>query len=219
MKILFILPFLFFGQLLSGQTFLDSYKDFYTKKIKQSTTILISTPIDGEIEFIDRKIKKAKKAQLNLLLRQIKQFDTIFKAYESKTNFDFNRADSLILIYQTGVESNLRDFIIFSGKDTISYVELWLVEPGRKARKVIQYKPFLDTTSRPKGANVFDVRDSLLTIASKGNCGTVQLQTNESKVLDGSSSTIVIARKQNNRFNIEECFLEPFGFVPIWRKE
>lgn len=219
MRLLFILPLLFFGQFLRGQTFLDSYKDFYTTKIKQSTKFLISTPIDGDIKIIARKIKKAKKTQLDLLRRQIKQFDTIFKAYKSKTGFDFNTANSLTLIYQTGVESNLRDFIIFSDKDTISYGELWFVEPGRKSRKVIQYKPFLDTTSRPKGIKVIDVRDSLLTIASKRNCGTVKLQIKESKVLDGSSSTIVIATKQNDRFYIDECFLEPFGFVPIWRKE
>lgn len=219
MRLLFFLPFLFFGELLSGQTFLVSYKDFYTTKIKQTTNFLVSTPIDGDIKILDRKIEKAKKSQLDVLRRQIKQFDTIFKAYKRKTGFDFNTANSLTLIYQTRIESNLRDFIFYSGKDTISYGELWFVEPGHKTRKIIQYKSFLDTTSRPKGIKVIDVRDSLLTITSNRNCGTVQLQINENKVLGGSSSTIVFATKQSDRFYIEECFLEPFGFVPIWREE
>ncbi len=219
MRFFFFLPFLFFGQLLNGQTFLDSYKDFYTTKIKQSTKFDISTPIDGDIKIIERKFRKAKKIQLDQLQRQIMQFDTIFKAYKKKAGYDFNTANSLTLIYQTGVESDLRDFIFFSGKDTVSYGELWFVKPGHKTRKIIQYKPFLDTTTRPKGIKVIDVRDSLLTIASKRNCGTIQLQTKENKVFDGSSSTIVIATKQSDRFYIEECFLEPFGFVPIWRKE
>jgi hypothetical protein len=219
MRYLFFLPLLFCGQHLSGQTFIDSYKDFYTTKIKQSTTFSISTPIEGDIRAIGRKIKRAKKAQLDRLRQQIKQFDTIFNAYKRKTGFDFNTASSLTLIYQTEIESNLRDYIIFSGRDTISYGEIWFVEPGKKTRKVIQYRPFLDTTSRPKGFRVYDVRDSLLTIASKRNCGTVQLQIKESKVLDGRSSSIIIATKQSGRFFIEECFLEPFGFVPIWRKE
>jgi hypothetical protein len=219
MKRILLLFFVAVGNISFGQTFLKAYKDFYKTKISQNISVVISTPTNGDIKIPKRKLNQARKSSLKVLNQQVKQFDTVFQAYKTKTGFDFNTADSVKIIYQTGIETNLRDFLIYSGKDTISYGELWFVEPGRPTIKTIFYKSFFDTTKRAEGYKVVDLRDSLLRIASNGTCRTVQLQLKDHKVFDGSSSTILKANKQNGRYFFDECTLPPFDFVPIWRKE
>jgi hypothetical protein len=219
MKLFLPLLFVLIGQISFGQSFIKDYKDFYRTKINQNISVIISTPTPRNIRIPKRKLKKAKKASLKFLNHQVKEFEAVFQSYRRKTGFNFNTADSVTIIYQTGIETNLRDFLIYSGKDTITYGELWFVETGKPTVKTIFYKPFLDTTKRPSGYKVIGVRDSLLNIASLGNCGTVQLQLKDSKVFDGSSSTILKAKTQNGTYFFEECSLPPFDFVPIWRKE
>lgn len=221
MKYIFACAFLFLSEKTFSQTFLNAYKDFYTIIITKDQQLdsLIRASNKPYTRKNKKRISKIKRDRLELLSKQVLQFDTIFQKYKAETGFDFNNADSLIMIYQTSIETNLRDYIIYSGNDTISYGESWKMASIHSMKKEIVYKPFLDTVKRPKGLKVITDRDSLLTIASKRNCGSVQLLANESKVFDGATSTIIMAKRVNGQYYIEECFLPPFAFVPIWRKE
>ena len=86
-------------------------------------------------------------------------------------------------------------------------------------RRKIVNEPFFDTTGRQTGYKIIDVRDSLLTIANNRTCITAQILAKESQVFDGETSTIIYGKKNNGSYQIEECLLPAFSFVPIWRKE
>ncbi len=206
MRLNILLSLLLVGHFSTSQTFLDGYKNFRLDKIKT-------------LNSAKKQVKQDDLKRILLLNKQIEQFDTIFKSYYGKTGFDFNNSDSLTIVYQTEIETNLSDYIIWAGKDTITYGESWFEETLHSRKKIIQYKPFLDTTQRPKGIKVIDERDSLMTLVSKKDCETAQRLSKENSVFDAMSSTIIFAKKIKGQFIITECHLQPFGFIPIWRKE
>ena len=41
----------------------------------------------------------------------------------------------------------------------------------------------------------------------------------ENPVLDGASTTIIFAKKERGHYSIIECYLQPFGLLPVWRKK
>jgi hypothetical protein len=221
MRLITLFLFLLGGHISIGQNFLDSYESFQLEKIKSDKILdsIRKTEYNKTLNLTKKKIKQTKVNQKRLLKNQISQFDTIFKSYYKKTGFNFNTADSFTLVYQTGIETNLSDYIFWTGKDTISYGELWFVETLHSTKKIIQYKPFLDTTQRAKGIRVINDRDSLLTLATKKDCKTAQRLSKENPVLDGMSSTILLVKKIDGKYLINECYLQPFGFVPVWRYE
>jgi hypothetical protein len=221
MRLISLLLLLFCGHVSIGQTFLDSYKSFQLEKIKSDKVLdsIRKTDYNKTLHLTKKLIKQNKVNRKRLLNDQILQFDTIFKSYHKKTGFNFNTADSFTLVYQTGIETNLSDYIFWTNKDTISYGELWFVATLHSTKRIIQYKPFLDTTQLVKGIRIINDRDSLLTLASKKDCETAQQLSKENPVLDGMRSTILFVKKADGKFLINECYLQPFGFVPIWRKE
>ena len=101
-----IIAILLISMTLSGysQTFLSAYKKY---RLDKADTISNS---------------KTRKKINNFIKSQIIELDTVFQTYKSKTNFDFNTADTLFLIYDSPAESPFTsDIIIWSGNDTISY--------------------------------------------------------------------------------------------------
>lgn len=86
----------------NSQTFLGAYKKY---RLANADTILNTST--------RKKIKK-------FIRSQITELDTIFKSYKNKTNFNFNDADTLFLIYNSPVESPFTsDITIWSGMATI----------------------------------------------------------------------------------------------------
>jgi len=221
MKHLLLFISLITTQTLYSQTFLESYKRFQEIKIIRDNQLDSLRKTEGNkiLKLTKSKIKKSKKDRLTYLKEQIIQLDSVFQRYKKQTGFNFNTADSLFVVFQTGVESNLRSFIIWSGNDTISYSEEWEMIGLHNYRRKVIYQPFLDTTAKPKGYKVISDRDSLLTIAANRSCGTAQLLAKGNQVFGGASSTIIFAKRINGNYFIDECFLPPFSFVPIWRKE
>lgn len=221
MRLITLLLLLFCGHASNGQTFLDSYKSFQLEKIRSDKILdsIRKTEYGKTLNLTKKQIKQNKLTRRRLLDNQITQFDTIFKSYYKKTGFNFNAADSFTLVYQTGIETNLSDYIFWTGKDTISYGELWFVATLHSTKKIIQYKPFLDTTQRAKGIRVINDRDSLMTLATKKDCKTAERLSKENPVLDGMSSTILFVKRVDGTYFINECHLQSFGLVPIWRKE
>lgn len=221
MRLIPLLLFLLVGRISIGQTFLDSYKTFQLAKIKSDKILdsLRKTEYNKTLNLTKKQIKENKSNRKHLLDKQIIQFDTIFKSHYKKTRFNFNTADSFILVFQTGIETNLSDYIFWTGNDTISYGELWSIATLHSTKKIIQYKPFLDTTRRPKGIKVINERDSLIKLATKRDCKTAQRLSKENPVLDGMNSTILFVKKVGGQYIIDECHIQPFGLVPIWRNE
>jgi hypothetical protein len=210
MRIPIVFIVLLFSNVSNSQTFIDAYNQH------QFDNIFTQKAIDS-MNASKRKIKKYKRLTAPYLIHLNPQFDTIFLAYKRETGFDFNIADSLTIVYQTNVESKLKSIILFSGSDTISYAETYLIIMHR-AKKEIVYTPFINN-STTNGIKIITDRDSLLTLVAKRDFQTAQRLANENPVFDGASSTIIIAKKMNSRYSIEQYNLPPFSFVPILRKE
>jgi hypothetical protein len=210
MRIAIIAFLILFNHGLFGQTFLRDYEKYKNEKLdslretRKAQGLTIAT-----------KWTKQYKENLN---QQISQFDTVFSFYKKHHHFDFNSGDSIIIIYQTGIESDLSDFIIFNGTDTISYVESYKELKSQKHIKQIVYTPFLEPT-QIKDLVIFDERDSLIILASNKNFTTAIRLAKENPVLDGASTTIIFAKKERGHYSMIECYLQPFGLLPVWRKK
>jgi hypothetical protein len=200
-KFIILLSLILATQMLHSQTFLHDYKNFRMHMLDSIKEVNINHGQE-----INRKWIKQFKIKLKF---QIKQFDTIFYAYRKKSKFDFNTADSIIIIYQTGVESSLSDYIIYTGKDTISFKETTRVKKPGIYHVITIYSPFLY-----KSQGGTNDRDSLVILANNKDFKTAIRLSKENRVLDGASSTIIFAKRTAKRYKIEECFLQPFGLLP-----
>jgi len=209
-RITIIALLILFNQGLFGQTFLRDYEKYRIDKLDSIKETRKGQGLKPSANYI-----KQYRLSLN---QQIRQFDSVFSFHKEQNRYDFNTADSLIIIFQTGIENNLSDYIIFNGTDTISYAETFLELKPQKYIKRIVYTPFLDTTQR-KGLIRSDDRDSLIILASKREFPTAIRLAKDHPVLDGASTTIIFAKKEKGRYLIDDCFLQPFGLLPIWRKK
>lgn len=185
-----------------GQTFLDAYKRY---KLERANTI--SNP-------------KTRKKMKSFAKAQIIELDTVFQSYKSKTNFDFDTADTLFLIYNSPAESPFTsDIIIWSGKDTISYRQGFETIKPFKYKRIITYEPFIPKVDRPKGFKVVTERDSLVTLVSKRDFTTINHLGDNQNISDGSYVSIYVAYKVDGQYKFETCFPKQFIIQDIYRRE
>jgi hypothetical protein len=185
-----------------GQTFLDAYKKYRLDRADTLSNTKTRT-----------KIK-------NFIKSQIIELDTVFQSYKTKTNFDFNTADTLFLIYDSPAESPFTsDIIIWSGKDTISYGQGFETIKPFKNKRIITYKPFIQHRDRPKDLNVVTERDSLVTLVSKRDFNTINHLGDNQSINDGSYVSIYVAYKVGEQYKFETCFPKQFVIRDIYRKE
>lgn len=185
-----------------GQTFLDAYKKY---RLERADTLSNS---------------KTRKKIKSFIKSQIIELDTIFQSYKAKTNFDFNTADTLFLIYDSPAESPFTsDIIIWSGKDTISYRQGFESIKPFKNKRIITYKPFIEQVDRPKGLKVMTERDSLVTLVSKRDFKTINHLGDNQTINDGSYVSIYVAYKEGGHYKFETCFPKQFLILDVYRKE
>ena len=185
-----------------GQTFLDAYK-----KYRLDRTDTLSNP-------------KTRKRMKSFIKSHIIELDTILQSYKAKSNFDFNTADTLFLIYDSPAESPFTsDIIIWSGKDTISYSQGFeTIKPFRHNR-IITYKPFIPIVDRPEGFKIVTERDSLVALVSKKDFATINHLGENQRIDDGSYVNIYMAYKDNGQYKFETCFPKQFIIRDVHRKE
>jgi hypothetical protein len=185
-----------------GQTFLDAYKKYR---------------LDKEDTCSDLKTRKKIKS---FIKSEIIELDTVFQSYKSKTNFDFNTADTLFLIYDSPAESPFTsDIIIWSGKDTISYSQGFETIKPFKYKRIITYKQFIPKVDSPKGFKIITERDSLVTLVSKRDFTTINHLGDNQIINDGSYVSIYVAYKNNGQYKFETCFPKQFIIREVYRKE
>jgi hypothetical protein len=104
-----------------SQTFLGSYKIYCINKINSS--ILERVKRASDIRTItDTKVDDWH-TQLNKRLDfQIKKLAMLFDSYRKKNGYDFNKADSLTIIFPVAGNSGFPDFVIWSLADTIKSI-------------------------------------------------------------------------------------------------
>jgi hypothetical protein len=185
-----------------SQTFLDAYKKYKLDRIDTISNAKTRSKI--------RSFMKS----------QIIELDTVFKSYKTKTNFDFNTADTLFLIYDSPAESPFTsDIIIWSGKDTVSYAQGFETIKPFKYKRIITYKPFIPQVERQKGLEVVTERDSLVTLVSKRDFTTINHLGDNQNINDGSYISIYVAYKVSGQYKFETCFPKQFLIPDIYRKE
>ena len=185
-----------------SQTFLDAYKKYKLDRIDTISNAKTRSKI--------RSFMKS----------QIIELDTVFKSYKTKTNFDFNTADTLFLIYDSPAESPFTsDIIIWTGKDTISYGQGFETIKPFKYKRIITYKPFIPQVDRQKGLKVVTERDSLVTLVSKRDFATINHLGDNQNINDGSYVSIYVAYKVGGQYKFETCFPKQFIIREIYRTE
>ena len=185
-----------------SQTFLDSYKNY---RLDRADTLSNT---------------KARNKIKNFIKSQNVELDTIFKTYKAKTNFDFNTADTLFIIYDSPAESPFTsDIIIWSGNDTISYRQGFETVKPSIYKRIITYKPFNLKVDKPKGFKVVTERDSLVTLVSKRDFITINHLGDNQSINDGSFVKIYVAYKDNGHYKFETCFPNQFIIRDVYRKE
>lgn len=185
-----------------SQTFLDAFKKY---KLEGADTI--SNPKTRQ------KIKKYIKSQCI-------ELDTVFKSYNTKTNFDFNTADTLFLIFDSPAESPFTsDIIIWSGIDTISYRQGFETIEPYKNKRTITYQSFFPKVVKPKGYMVVTERDSIIGLVSKRDYTTLNHLGDNQIINDGNYISIYISYKQRGKYIFESSFPKQFIIPDVYRKE
>jgi hypothetical protein len=182
-------------------TFLDVYKNFRLERANA-----ISSP-------------KTKKEIKRFIKSQILELDTVLQSYKTRTGFDFNTADTLFLIYESGPMSPFTGLVtIWSGNDTIAYMQGFeIVEPS-KYKRIITYVTLSETEIK-EGFKVVTERDSLMTLVSKRDYTTINHLGDNQNIDDGSYHQIYVAYKNKGRYLIEYCFPRQFIIRDTYRKE
>ena len=152
-----------------------------------------------------------------MLEKDIHELNNVFFKYKTKTGFDFNTADSLIIFYQTDIQSQLREFLIVSGMDTVSFAEDWKRINLHQYEREIIYKPFFMNLGYK--VNYVDDRDTLLALVIKKDLVTARKLEKEHPVLDGAGSTIITAKKIDEKYSFDEHYFHPIGLIPVYKKE
>lgn len=184
------------------QTFLDAYKKY---KLDRADTISNA---------------KTRKKMKSFAKSQIVELDTVFQSYKAKTNYDFNTADTLFLIYDSPAESPFTsDIIIWSGKDTISYRQGFETIKPFKYKRIITYAPFIPKVDKPNGFKIVTERDSLVTLVSKRDFTTINHLGDNQNISDGSYVSIYFAYKVDGEYKFETCFPKQFMIRDVYRKE
>ncbi len=184
----------------NSQTFLDVYKKYMLKKAEAISN------------------SKTKKKIKRFIKSQIVELDTIFKSYQYKNNFNFNTADTLFLIYYSPAESPYTsDIIIWSGRDTISYKQVFETIKPFKYRRTITYAPFISRVETPQGMRVITERDSLITLVSRRDFETINHLGDNLEISDGSYVTIYIVYKDKGLYKIESCSPKQFIIRDTYR--
>lgn len=184
------------------QTFLDAYKKY---KLDRADTISNA---------------KTRKKMKSFAKSEIVELDTVFQSYKAKTDFDFNTADTLFLIYDSPAESPFTsDIVIWSGKDTISYRQGFETIKPFKYKRIITYTPFIPRVDKPNGFKVVTERDSLVTLVSKRDFVTINHLGDNQNISDGSYVRIYIAYKVDGQYKFETCFPKQFVIRDVYRKE
>ena len=185
-----------------SQTFLDAYKKY---RLDRADTLSNS---------------KTRKKIKGFIKSHIVELDTVFQSYKSKTDFNFNTADTLFLIYDSPTESPFTsDIIIWSGKDTISYRQGFETIKPFKYKRIIKYEPFVRKPERPKGFKTVTERDSLITLVSNRDYTTINHLGDNQIINDGSYVKIYVAYKDHGRYKFETCFPRQFVIQDVYRKE
>jgi hypothetical protein len=163
---------------------------------------------------------KTRKKIKSFIKSQIFELDTIFQSYKAKTNFDFNTADTLFLIYDSPAESPFTsDILIWSGKDTISYEQGFEAIKPDKSKRTVTFKPFIYQVDSRNGVKVVTERDSLLTLVSKRDFTTINRLGDNQSINDGSYISIYVAYRSAGQYIFETCFPKKFIIREVYRRE
>lgn len=151
---------------------------------------------------------------------QIKELSTIFKDAYKSTGFDFNKADSLTIIYQTNNKSVLANFLMISGKDTLKSTERLALcreinNSGGKLEPLNNDAAVFKVYKTSNG----NIPEPFLALALKADTAYAFAADVYCPVDNGINSIIITAKKNNGRYKIWDYYLHEFSFAAIPAKK
>jgi hypothetical protein len=185
-----------------GQTFLDSYGNL-------------------RLEMADKISNSKDRSRIKSYIKtHLIELDTVFQFYYAKTGFDFNTADTLFIIYDTPVESPFTsEILIWSGRDTISYIQGFEKIKSNKFKRIISYNSFFPQRDSVKGFKIVTERDSIVSLVSKYDFTTINHLGDNQSINDGSFYAIYIAYKVLGHYRFQTCFPRQFWIHEVYKKE
>jgi hypothetical protein len=167
----------------------------------------------------DTSVEKIKSLHTQLHERlnfQIMKLTAIFNDTYKITGHDFNKADSLTIIYLTNNKSGLANFIIISDKDTLKSTErLALVREinngggklGALSKDAASFKVYKTSNG--------NIAEPFLAFALKADTAYAFAAAVYCPVDSGINSIIITAKKNNGRYEIWDYYLHEFSFAAI----
>lgn len=194
-----------------GNGFLDSYRQYKISEINSNkridSIVYENSTIPANLKV--RYIKKERKRQIVLTEYQIRMLDTIFKSYKKRSGYDFNIADTVIMIYTKSHESTNSSYIIISGTDTISFRNTFELISKNNYKPKIDYETFFDVDEL--GRRFSSERDSIVKYSVLKKTNSLKQIVNESPIVhDGQITIVVSAIKTQKKYKIEIEYYRPF---------
>ena len=100
--------------------------------------------------------------------------------------------------------------------DTVSFAEDWKRINLHQYEREIIYKPFFMNLGYK--VNYVDDRDTLLAVVIKKDLVTARKLEKEHPVLDGAGSTIITAKKIDEKYSLDEHYFHPIGLIPFIKR-
>jgi hypothetical protein len=194
-----------------GKSFLDSYKAYKLLEIHNNKRIDSIANSDSTILFNQksRAIFEEIKRKSRIAENQIRMLDTIFKSYKKRTGFDFNNADTIIMIYTKSAETNTSNYIILSRTDTISFQINTKAFSKNKYESIINYETFFEIDEN--GRRFSSQNDTIVKYCYLFKHEALQKIVNDSaKVFDGYYYIVVSGIKTGTNYNIDIKTYRPF---------
>jgi len=198
-----------------GQSFTDSYRSYCIHKINSSIyqRIILSSDAHHKSDEITSRWQTQLDERLN---DQIKELSTIFKKTYRSTGLDFNKADSLTIIYETNSTSVLANFMIIAGKDTLTSTERLALrrEINNGGGKLAPLNNDATVFKVYKTSNG-NIPEPFLELAGKGDTAYAFEAAVYCPVDKGDNSIIITAKKNNGGYKIRDYYLHDFSFAAI----
>jgi hypothetical protein len=185
-----------------GQTFLEAFKKYRLQKA-------------DSISNRETRIKVKRFIRSDMV-----ELDTIFKNSKVETDFDFNVADTIWMIYNASAETLFtRDVIIWSQEDTITYRQSFERIKPFKQKRIIVSSQVLHKIRTDEELRRFAEIDSLIALVSKRDFKTINQLGEHQTINDGSYYSIYVAYKDNGRYIIESSFPRQFAIFDTYQNE
>ena len=184
-----------------GQDFVEAFLDFRQREINPS-------------------FKKSASSMLKRYNRKLAgELGSVFRDYKQKSDVDLSTADSVFMILVSPDEAPFFcDVIVWSGIDTVSYVQQMQRNSGGKVIRGIRPTKPNDVLEATAGYQLITERDSVMKLVQGRNFQVLHNLGKGHNIMDGGRYSIYLALKSSGGYEIQALHPEKFLIPVAYRK-